>query len=211
MCRSTPILLKNNIFHSVSNQYISELKNTRINHATVSANDLLEHLLKKLRICIHHRPRVQWNANKIIVVITYINRNSLQSAQIRSRIRSPRKQNNIVKSSSTLRLCTHPHHRIFSKETTKRRKKNTSDKTWPKFQTFFRSVVKYYGKNLTTTETYPTANVQEIVEKSLQDYIIEYKPLPRKSKKTSTQCVCTCTTNQQKIMGPTCKRNENTI
>ena len=38
------------------------------------------------------------------------------------------------------------------------------------------AVVKDYSKNLTITETYSTANVQEIVEKSLQDYFIEHIP-----------------------------------
>ena len=55
-------------------------------------------------------------------------------------------------------------------------KTKPADQTWPKFQDFFTIAVKEYAKYATTADKHTAANVQEIVNKHLQEYTLDQSP-----------------------------------
>jgi len=67
---------------------------------------------------------------------------------------------------------------LFNTDCSKWRKMKPTEKSWDKFKVIFTTAAKYYSKNTTTAHQYSAANVQEMLDKRLQEYTIKAPPTP---------------------------------
>lgn len=70
---------------------------------------------------------------------------------------------------------------LFTTYCGKWRKLRPTEKSWAKSKLFFTTAAKDYNKNATTVQQYFAVNVQEMVDKSLQEYTFEalFPPSPQ--------------------------------
>lgn len=184
--RTTHTCLKNQIIHKVDDQYISTLKHARTKYATVSANDMMKHLWNTYgKIDMNDltanetRMKQQWAPpTPIEALFKQLKDGQAFAASGKETI----SDSQLVRFGYDIMTNTG----VLSRPCTKWRNENTGDQTWPKFMTHFTAAVKDYNKNITSSDMkYSAAQVQELVDQRMCQYVIE-SPEPDTTTTTSS-------------------------
>ena len=204
--RTTHTCLKNQIINKVDDQYIATLKNARTKYATVSVNDMMKHLWSTYgQIDMNDltanetRMKQQWAPpTPIETLFKQLKDGQAFAASGKETI----SDSQLVRFGYDIMNNTG----VLNRPCTKWRNEKSGDQTWAKFMTHFTAAVKDYSKNTTSSDMkYSAAQVQELVDQRMGQYIIE-SPEPTT---TTHSANATQTTPSMEAMFETWLQNRN--
>ena len=186
--RTTHTLLKNQILSNCADEYISDLKDPRTKYATVTFNEMMKHLWTNYGAvdiadltANEERMKTQWMPPTPIETLFKQLKEGKEFAEEGGETIS---DGQLIRYGYDILTATG----LFAKDCNKWRKIKKGDQTWKKFQTHFTAAAKDYAKNLTSADTYtPTAaQVQQLIENRMGDYIFEHHQPPPQQEVNAT-------------------------